>query len=443
MTIRQKIAVWYSTFFLVLMVLLAITIFLTVRYFMYRNAENTMQTNAAKLLVAIDIEHDQMSIDPSTATGCNFTVFNASGEICYDNTGWKDFNYNAKEWDKIVKVTIDGEDLLLLDTQIKDENIVVGHLRVIQSTDQIESAMHTIFILFVLFIPIYIIIVVMGSLSIASAALRPIARVTQTAQQISQLDLSKRIEVQETDDEVGSLIKIFNEMLVNLESAFIREKQFSSDASHELRTPLSVITIQAEEALHGEKTIAEYREALEQITFESKKMNKTITQLLMLTRGYEGKLTICREKFNLKTVIYDIVSEMEDFAISFGITLHYKQQEDIIIYADHMLITQMLINLIHNACKYGKPGGLVTINTAITDDLLRIVVDDNGIGISETDINHIFERFYRADPSHSGDGSGLGLSIVKWIVTAHSGNIEVASVFGEGTSIIITIPDQI
>ena len=443
MTIRKKMAAWYSIFFLVLMILLALIIFFTVRCFLYKDAENTMQTNAAKLLAAIEIEDNNvMLIDHTAASDCNFTVFTASGEIFYDNTGWENLNYEPTKWDEIAEITIDGEDFLLLDTQIKDENMVVGHLRVILSTNLIERTMSSISILFILFISVSIIIVVMGSLSIAGAALKPIDRVTQTAQQISQLDLSKRIDVRETDDEIGRLIKTFNEMLVNLESAFIREKQFSSDASHELRTPLSVITVHAEEALHGEKTIAEYREALEQIVFESKKMNKIITQLLTLTRGYENKLAVSKEKFNLRTVIYDVVNEMKDFADSFGVTVYYEQQ-DITIYADHMLITQMLINLINNACKYGKPGGVVTITTAVAESNITITVEDNGIGISEADLSHIFERFYRADKSHSGDGSGLGLSIVQWIAAAHSGNVLVTSMLGKGTSIKINIPYQI
>lgn len=443
MTIRKKMAVWYSIFFLVLIILLAMIIFFAMRHFMYMNAENTMQKNAAKLLTAIEIEDNHaMIIDHTVVPDCDFTVFTASGEICYNNIRWENLNYEPTEWDKIIEVTVEGEDFLLLNTQIKDENIVVGYLRMILSTDQIESTMRSIGILFIFFIPVFIIIVVMGSLSIAGAALKPIDLVTQMAQQISQLDLSKRIDVQGTDDEIGRLIKTFNEMLVNLESAFIREKQFSSDASHELRTPLTVISVHAEEALHGEKTIAEYREALEQIAFESKKMNKIITQLLTLTRGYENKLAVSKEKFNLRTVIYDVVNEMKDFADSFSVTVHYEQQ-DIIIYADHMLITQMLINLINNACKYGKPGGVVTITTALTDNNIIITVEDNGIGISEEDLSYIFERFYRADKSHSGDGSGLGLSIVQWIAEAHSGKIEVTSALGKGTSIKIKIPYQI
>ena len=172
-------------------------------------------------------------------------------------------------------------------------------------------------------------------------------------------------------------------------------------------------------------------------------MNKIITQLLTLTRGYDGKFLVSKERFNIETVVKGIISEMKDFADGYGVTICYDQKENIMVYADHMLMTQMLINLISNACKYGKVGGVVTITTVIIDNMTSITILDNGVGISDDDIGHIFERFYRADKSHTGDGSGLGLSIVKWIVEAHFGSIEVKSKLGEGTSIQIKIPLEI
>lgn len=430
------------------MIIFIVIILVTTLNFMFRDIENSMQANAAKILAAIDDDNDKLIAGPSVAPGCNFTVFLPSGEICFDNTGWRNLDHEPAEFDKIAEMTVDGEDLLVLDKQIMNDDEVIGYLRVISSTDSVENAMNNIRLLAIIIIPVYIFIAVTGSLFIAKTALKPIDRVTQTAKriaglEITGLDLSQRIDAPRTDDEVGRLAEAFNQMIANLESTFLRERQFSSDASHELRTPLSVISARTEEALPGEKTVSEYKETLENIASESKKMNRIITQLLTLTRGYDNRLAINKETFDLAAIIKSIVSEMKGFAEGCGVTIHYEQEEGIPIHADHMLITQMLINLISNACKYGKAGGLVTLTTEILNDDIAIIVEDNGIGISEEDLNHIFERFFKADKSHSGDGSGLGLSIVKWIVEAHSGSIEVKSRLNEGTSVKIIIPDNI
>lgn len=421
------------------MVIFMIIIFYTVQYFLYNDAENRMQTNTAKIMAEIKMENNNLAINPSVAPGCNFAVISPAGEILFNNTGWENIT-KEPEWEKTIRVTIDGEDLLLLDTPIYNSSTFIGWLRVVLSTDSIENAMGNVALLSLFIIPVYIAAAVAGSLFLAKTALKPIDKVTFTARQIGNGDFSKRISTKNTKDEVGRLISTFNEMLENLETAFIREKQFTSDASHELRTPLSVIRVNAEEALHGEKTDVEYKEALEKITSESKKMGIIISQLLTLTRGYDSKLAINKENFNLVAVICDVVSEMEILTEGYGVTIQYDQTEDIIIHADHMLITQMLINLISNSCKYGKAGGVVTIAVEVSGENIVITVKDDGIGISKEDLGHIFERFYRADKSHSGDSSGLGLSIVMWIVDVHSGKIAVESELEKGTSMKIKIP---
>ena len=446
MTIRKKITVWYSAFLFVLMSVCLTIILFTVEHFMHSDSTNLIQQYAEKISAAVTIKEDKLVFEQSQspiAPGCNFAIFYPSGEIYFDNTGWADVSTEPAKFGKVIEIDIGDSEWLLLDRQIKNNNEVIGRLRVILPTSRIEKTIEDMGIIFIFATLAFIAVVVVGSLYIAGAALAPIDAVTNTARQISTRDLSKRIDIIHTEDEVGRLIKTFNAMLERLESAFKRERQFSSDASHELRTPLSVAMANTEEALHSQKTIPEYIETLEQIDSQCGKMNKIITQLLTLTRGYDGKFLVSKERFNIETVVKGIISEMKDFADGYGVTICYDQKENIMVYADHMLMTQMLINLISNACKYGKVGGVVTITTVIIDNMTSITILDNGVGISDDDIGHIFERFYRADKSHTGDGSGLGLSIVKWIVEAHFGSIEVKSKLGEGTSIQIKIPLEI
>lgn len=445
MTIRTKMTLWYSSFLLVLMMIFAVSIMFIVKYYMYNDADNLIMNQTSKINSAIKV-NDSITVDDSFNTnldGVKFALLNKSGVIAFDNTNWKDVKTHKPIYDKILKMHINDEEYLILDTNIVGFNGEVGILRVIYSTEQIENTMHKLMIVFLIASPFYIMIVVAGSLFIASRSLKQIDNVTKTAEQISKKDLSKRIDIGNTKDEVGRLTKTFNEMLERLERAFMSERQFSSDASHELRTPLSVIMANSEEALNEKMAIQEYIEILEQINLQSKKMNKIITQLLILTRGDNNDFVVSKDKFNLKDTVENIISELQSFADSYGVSIKYNEQKDILINADQMLITQMFINLITNSCKYGKIGGYVEILTERKGNNIFISIADNGIGIKEEDIKHIFKRFYRVDKSHSGDSSGLGLPIVKWIVEAHNGMIEVISEFGKGTTIKIKIQSEI
>lgn len=289
--------------------------------------------------------------------------------------------------------------------------------------------------------PAYLLIAAVGSRFIAKDALKPIAQVTGTAKSIKNGDLSKRIDTSEIylKDEVGELATTFNEMIDEIEVSMKREKQFTSDASHELRTPVSVISACVDEALvtNDDKIL---KENLEMIQSENRKMTKIISQLLMLSRGYEGKHNFEPEKISLKDMVESVAEVIKFEADKRDITISSNITEDVVINADQSLFTQIMMNIVGNAVKYGKDGGHINISSQNDDKYIWTVVADDGIGISEEDLEHIFERFYRADSARDRNGSGLGLSIVKWIVDLHKGRIDVQSELGKGTEFRIGIP---
>ena len=253
--------------------------------------------------------------------------------------------------------------------------------------------------------------------------MKPIRQITQAAQVIGSGELSRRITGVETEDEVGELSETFNEMLDRLEDSFRRERQFTSDASHELRTPLAVVSACAEDALGS--NASDSRESLMTIREEAERMTKIIPQLLMLSRGYEGRIHLEPEQIALREMLGSVCDELKDSASEKQIRLHNGAADGMLILADQSLMTKLLVNLIGNAIKYGRRGGNVWLDAEARDDGTHITVADDGIGISDEDLPQIFERFYRADSARDRSGFGLGLSIAEWIVELHRGKINV------------------
>ena len=169
-------------------------------------------------------------------------------------------------------------------------------------------------------------------------------------------------------------------------------------------------------------------------------MNKIISQLLVLTRGYEGRYHLDKERLPLREAVGSVLEEMKELAASRGITLFNQVPEGMEVWADQSLLTQLLINLVGNAVKYGKQGGWVIVRAAQERGRSALTVSDNGIGMSPEELEHIFERFYRADKARDRSGFGLGLSIAQWIVHLYGGEIAAQSQPGKGSQFTVELP---
>lgn len=288
----------------------------------------------------------------------------------------------------------------------------------------------------VLIVPIYMVLVALGSYLLARRALKPVNMITTTARSIRGNNWSQRIVGVRTQDEIGELARTLNEMMDDLETSYKRERQFTPNAAHELRTPLAVIEACTEDALHtGDDEIV--HENLQIVKEENSKMTKIISQLLLLSKGYEGRAHFEPEEINLYYMTESVTEELSHEAERKNIKIHNEVPEKLIITADQSLFTQLLVNLTENAIKYGNENGNVWIMASEETGGVKIQVCDDGIGISKDDIDHTFERFYRADKARDRSGTGLGLSIAKWIVEMHKGHIYALSTPGQGTAFVI------
>ncbi|HIT59789.1 MAG TPA: HAMP domain-containing histidine kinase [Candidatus Fimousia stercorigallinarum] len=278
-----------------------------------------------------------------------------------------------------------------------------------------------------------------------SAALKPVDVICSEAGEISKgEDLSKRLTLPQTRDEMYRLTIEFNQMFDRLEDSFEAEKQFSSDVSHELRTPLSVIRSQCEYMLGEAKTEEEAGE-IRVILNQAEKVIQLITQLLTISRCERGGEYFQKQEFNFSFMAEMVVDTLQEMAEEKQIELSADIEENLKIIGEETLLMRMLMNLIENAIYYGKEHGFVKVKIRQDGDRICGSVQDNGIGIAEENLDKIWKRFYREDKSRSNttNGTGLGLAMVKWIVQLHHGEIKVFSEKGAGSEFVFYIPNEL
>jgi heavy metal sensor kinase len=278
-----------------------------------------------------------------------------------------------------------------------------------------------------------------GGWWIAGRAIRPIADISATALKISAGDLSQRIDIADTESELGQLASMLNSTFARLEAAFAQQQQFTTDAAHELRTPVSVMLTQTQTALNRERSAAEYRETLEACQRASQRMRKLIESLLELARLDAGQEQMKRMKFDLSQTAWDCVELVRPLAAERGVKI-YCDLPAVDGHGDAERLAQVITNLLANAVQYNKANGEVRISAKLQGSMILLTISDTGPGISTQDLPHVFERFYRADPSRSSGQTGLGLAISKAIVEAHGGTIEVSSKPGAGTTFAVVLP---
>jgi signal transduction histidine kinase len=300
-------------------------------------------------------------------------------------------------------------------------------------------------------IPVVILIACLGGAWLSGRALKPVRDVTAAALTISIENLSERLPVPPTGDELARLAVVLNSMLARLESAVQTLSQFAADASHELRTPLAVIRTTAELALRRGRTPESYRESLQTVAGEAERMTALIEDLLALARG-QGVLgedahgagaaaQMPREPVELRDVLRDVCSEMRSLAEARGIAIKEELGDAAaVVSGNRAALHRLFLVLLDNALKYSHPGGDVILTVDHAGGHLSVTVQDFGSGIAAVDLPHIFQRFYRATPSRTGGGHGLGLSFAESIARAHDANIAVHSVEGAGSRFRVVFP---
>ena len=278
-----------------------------------------------------------------------------------------------------------------------------------------------------------------GGWWLAGRAIHPINDISAAAVKIAAGDLSQRINLADTENELGRLGAVLNSTFDRLSAALEEQKQFTADAAHELRTPVSVVLTQTQTALTRERTAADYRETIESCQRAAQRMRHLIESLLELARLDAGQEPMRRERVNLVTTTLDCTKLVQPLADERKVHIYYEVPP-LECVGDGERIGQVITNLLTNAVNYNKENGEVRIAGETKNGSAIITVTDTGPGIPPEDLPHIFKRFYRAEKSRTGGRSGLGLSISKAIIDAHGGALDVISESGKGTTFTIRLP---
>lgn len=273
----------------------------------------------------------------------------------------------------------------------------------------------------------------------ARGLVRPINRITKTAQAIKEGDLSARVNL-EGKDEIAEMGKTFDAMAESVESNQELERRLTTDVAHELRTPLMAIQSTVEAIMDGVFKADEER--LNTINIEVQRLSRLVDAILKLSRLESRSTPMNEEVVDVGELIRPLVMSHEAFVTDAGLTLEYESEPDVVVYADRDMLRQATANLISNAVRYTPAPGKISVSVKSGDVMAAIAVRDTGIGLSPEERRMVFKRFWRAEESRQrqSGGLGVGLAVVKEIVDRHGGWVQVEGRKGEGSCFTIHIP---
>lgn len=310
------------------------------------------------------------------------------------------------------------------------------------SSDPIDRFVRHLLVLLALGIPLVIAVAAAGGYLLVKSALTPVEQIATKAELITQHNLSERLPVIPTGDELERLSGALNRMITRLDDAFGNSKRFVADASHELRTPLTVIQGELENLIAEAQTPPDLRERLGSMLEEVERLAKIVKKLFALSRLDAGEAQEEWVRLDLAALTAETSAQMALLAEDKQIQLHCLTNRSVFVMGDRARLKQIVVNLLDNAIKYTQPKGKVQLEVDSDSHSGILIVSDTGFGIPAEAVPLVFERFYRADRDRAvaEDGAALGLAIVKSICAAHGGKVEVESVFGSGSQFLVTLP---
>lgn len=289
----------------------------------------------------------------------------------------------------------------------------------------------------------------LGGYLLARRTLAPVSAMRIRADRIGAENLHERLPVANAHDELGQLAGTFNSLLDRMSNAFEQQRRFMADASHELRTPVAIMRSEAEVALGVDnRTREEYRDALEIVRGASDRLTRTVNDVFLLARVDAGQVPASPSRLDLRIVVGETCRSMRSLANARGIDLIAETPESIPYVGDETLLARLVMNLVDNAIKYADGNGSIVVRLASNADGVTLVVTNSGSEIPESARARIFDRFYRVDAARThasvsegvGSGSGLGLSIARWIAELHGGGLELTSASTTATVFTLRLP---
>jgi heavy metal sensor kinase len=312
------------------------------------------------------------------------------------------------------------------------------------SLEPIEAVQAHLLRLLGMLLPVLVACAASGGYLLVGWALRPVDRISQSAELMSLQDIDARLPVLASGDALARLSISLNHMLGRLRESVQTSRRFLADASHELRTPLTVIKGELQEVIRTEtETMSQaLHDRIGSVLEEVARLEHLVSGLLVLSRLDVGDAQREWVDVDLAELSAGTAEQMRLMAEDRGIHLEAGTLRPVVVHGDRARLKQVIVNLLDNAIRFTPRGGTVTLGTAVNDDFQALEIRDTGIGIPAGALPHIFDRFYRVDEARSRDdgGAGLGLSIVRSICIAHRAEIEVDSELGRGSCFRLKFP---
>ena len=328
----------------------------------------------------------------------------------------------------------------LLTWPVVRNNATVNIIQVAMSLENVDATRSRFLLVLLILAPVALAGAALGGWFLARRALSPVDAMVEAARRIEAEDLSKRIPAGSSDDELGRLAAVLNDMLARLKRSFDTVRRFSADAAHELRTPLTILKGEIEVALSSAQAPAEIRQTLASCLEEVERLNSLVEDLLLMARMEGNALSAAPTPVNLAQVLEDVAPALNELAARAGNSCTVSFASPVWIEGYDSLLFRLVFNLAENAIKYTPPGGKIGVALRQENGAAVLEIQDNGPGIAADALERIFDPFYRGDPAREGDGTGLGLALVRAIVELHQGRITVSSAPGEGSFFQVTLP---
>jgi heavy metal sensor kinase len=338
--------------------------------------------------------------------------------------------------------TAEGDSLLISACRASSAGSGDYLVEVGTSAAPVEAMLRRLGLLLGLGLPLVVLVAAGGGYVLVQQALHPVAQIAGKAEMITQHNLSERLPIARTGDELERLSQSLNRMITRLDDAFRNSQRFVADASHELRTPLTVLRGELEQMAQFPGMPADLTERLGSLLEEVERLSKIVDRLLTLSRLDAGEAQAEWVRFDIAEMAATAASQMAQLAEDKAISVLCEVTQPVAVNGDRARLKQVVVNLLDNAIKYTPEGGSIQIRVSADDTMAVLEVADTGVGIPAEALPHIFERFFRVDKSRSRhpDGAGLGLAIVKSICSAHGGVVDAESEAGRGSRFRVKLP---
>ncbi len=448
---RTKLALWYVGVFFAFFIALEIYSYYELRAVLFESLDAALSAEADRAAEDVDIGSGSLFAQsgdaprpPISAAAAAFSlrVVDAAGKEMGSHDAFPPFAGNARPTIGFQTLAARGHRYRVVTRGIPAAPPGAYFIQAAHPLDSIEAELSAALVRFFITLPVVLALAALGGIFLATTALIPVKRLTRIAESIRGDRLALRARHEGPDDEIGRLSRAFDGMLDRLEASFIRERRFTADASHELRTPLSALKGGIEVTLSRPRSAEEYETALRSMKTQVDRLVSLGADLLLLARTGQSALQEDEGGVELGLLLDACAEGLEELFATRRLFLSRDFPEKIVAVGSRDHIARLLMNLLENAGKYADEGGSIGLELRREGDRAIVTVRNTGPGISEDDLAHVFEPFYRSDGARSRrtGGAGLGLAIAREIAEAHGGSLSLASVEGIETVATLSLP---